>query len=542
MDKLKKKCIIYKHETREFKMTVNDLILIHNYCLEHHISLNYDNLSQYAQKDINMIIERIQENNQNIEVLLTFLTFELQNPNWKQDFSHLKVKVDFDIRTYIITKILDANSIEQATRIYHYFNDNSFLELASTVGEWKTYVDNITADMTDFTVSNVLTVLTNENSNKWALITQVMKYSQNKNLDSKEMSKYIESSILEKYLEQVISLLNHGYPITDINSFFMKWENDLNTSNETNISQKEIDSHYEYTFHYLENNFSTLEEKPDLLKILNSTCHTEYGKVVSFLQKIETQKDKELFGKVLKYKNVACPAVKIYYMEILLAPVDMFKNYRNSLLQLLDEGVVIRYMNNENTIQKILHLLKLSSQYDEDIQDITDFISQVPFSIINNKISIEKDNCSTRKIIYTEFPKCLKQKITTEEEILYYGDWIEKLCVLPSDICQKILMILKLSIVKKLSLSKQVKLKQLLLSKENFGSLDYVYNRYLEKERELNISNENPENNLVHLQTVIESLQNGVDIREVLKGFKGDDEITQKTLIRSFEHKNNENN
>ena len=109
--------------------------------------------------------------------------------------------------------------------------------------------------------------------------------------------------------------------------------------------------------------------------------------------------------------------------------------------------------------------------------------------------------------------------------------------------------ILNLPLVRSMDIEKQSKLKELILSPENYGSLEYIYNSYKEKEKEYdefhrtkfesNATSYNPE---VSLVTVAELLECDHNIDEVLDGFGDDDEITPKTLIRSLSYKNNQNN
>jgi len=44
--------------------------------------------------------------------------------------------------------------------------------------------------------------------------------------------------------------------------------------------------------------------------------------------------------------------------------------------------------------------------------------------------------------------------------------------------------ILNLPLVRSMDIEKQSKLKELILSPENYGSLEYIYNSYKEKEKE----------------------------------------------------------
>lgn len=109
--------------------------------------------------------------------------------------------------------------------------------------------------------------------------------------------------------------------------------------------------------------------------------------------------------------------------------------------------------------------------------------------------------------------------------------------------------ILNLPLVRSMDIEKQSQLKELILSPENYSSLEYIYNSYKENEKEYdefhrtkfesNATSYNPE---VSLVTVAELLECDHNIDEVLDGFGDDDEITPKTLIRSLAYKNNQNN
>lgn len=510
-------------------MQVKELEIINQYALENNIKLDYKKIIQLKKEDISLLIRKIHEKNKNVKALITFFTCELNCPNWTEFFHHLNGIDEFDIRIYLIKRVLNANSVKEAQKILSYCDEERCIHLFHTVEEWKTYLKGIRENMSSITVFNVYMVLKIASDNKNELLKQVMEYSQNKDFDSKVISNYIEEDILKQYLEEILCLLNLGYPTEEIAEFFKKayfynnWNEDI--------------------YNYLKNNTYSKEEKCDLIQIFNRISTEEYEKTLGILRRIEVQRDKELFGGVLKNKKTENPTMYRYYNEIILCSPNEL-DYKQSLFKLLNEGIISKYADKEDIIQNILKVLNKVKKYDGNIEEITNFIIKPPIPEMINRMSIEKENLDTRNIIYQEFPKCLKTEPFTEEQIEYYGKWLEELSKLPSDICQKILDILKLSVVKKLTLEGQMNLQTMLLAKENYGSLDYVYHEYLEKEQEFNHDKniELADNQLTPLVTVIELLENGSDISQVLNGFSGEDEITGNTLVRSLAYKNEQNN
>lgn len=110
--------------------------------------------------------------------------------------------------------------------------------------------------------------------------------------------------------------------------------------------------------------------------------------------------------------------------------------------------------------------------------------------------------------------------------------------------------IINISIIKNMDIEEQAEIKKLVLNPENFGSLDYIYHRYIEKEQEYKKYQEQQLESLtsspkptyepeVKLVTVVELLEVGNDINKVLDCFNDDEEITSKTLIRTMAYKNN---
>ncbi len=507
-------------------MTVKDLKIIYEYALEHNFELNYSKLTQYQENDIHLITEKIKEKNQNIKILMAFFAWELNNPSWQERFSSLCNIEKIDIRNYLVHQILNASSIEKAKKILFYFGTEEYLKLFSTVEDWKTYIECINENMNDCTQENVALVLKNAVFDKQELIKEVMKYSQNKEFASQTINTYMSPMVIKKYLKEILCLLNLGYPIIEVAKFFK------NRNYELENGMESYGKLAEQTYEYLKNNNYT-DDKTNLIGIFNQSNITQYDNILGFLRRIETQKDQELFNKVLKFKRISNPTMRLYYSEILLSDLNISR--RKSLLELLDKNIISIHLDDERIIKSILKILETTQKIDGDTTHITTFIEKMPILEILDKMVITKENLDTRNIIYREFTDCLKTESLTEEEVTYYGIWLEELCKLPVDICQKMIKILKLSTVKDLSLEGRNELRKLLLSKENFGSLDYVYNQYLQKEE---IDSEKEKNSIL-LNTVIGSLENGADILEVLKDFNEDDEITENTLIRSITFKSN---
>lgn len=181
-------------------MKVKELKKINEFAHENNFDLDYEKLLKLDAKDISRILELIDKKSMNVESLIKFFEFEISNPDWKRSFEHLIGIEDFDIREYIIGKIINANSSALSKSIYYYFDcecNNGILVSFKDVQEYQTYVESITAEMDD----NDNTVLSNVHfalervildSDRNEAIRNVMEYSQRNDLSPVSLRDYFE--------------------------------------------------------------------------------------------------------------------------------------------------------------------------------------------------------------------------------------------------------------------------------------------------------------------------------------------------------------
>ena len=482
----------------------------------------------------------------------------------EHEFTHMKGIENFNVREYIIEKITNAPSKIVSDLIYRYFDLNdgkaSHLDLFNDINEYQAYMENITDQMAEneeLVISNIMLVLEKVSftDDRSELIKKTMIYSQKKELLPESLNACFEKLFhieLTPYFSEILLLLLKGYKIGTVCNFFRKWHEDAKSREKDKVNES-----YEFVEKYLlESKFSDCLEDNNLLMEIFSHYDTKYDKyrqITKLFIDIEDSEDKELFNECLKYKlELSNDNVRSYIYKILESSNKDFNNsLRQSLLYLLKNKRIDakKFFDNYNRVLRVVKKINLSNTVDGNGMDMAKFITSINDIDILNNMAIKKENHDTRKVIYSEFPKFVISGKLNFDEIQYYNITLKRLVCLPPDICEKVMKILNLPLVRSMDIEKQSKLKELILSPENYGSLEYIYNSYKEKEKEYdefhrtkfesNATSYNPE---VSLVTVAELLECDHNIDEVLDGFGDDDEITPKTLIRSLAYKNNQNN
>lgn len=538
-------------------MKVYALKKINEYAKNNNFTLDYEGLLRISFNNINKILAYIDKNKKNVENVINFMIWELDNPNWKDKFQHLDGIGEFDIRDYLILKILYAHSNWVSNLIFTRFDFNDSpksLKLFNNVSEWKAYIENIGESMgqnEDLVISNLKFILekTQEYEYRCNLIKQVMEYSQRVDFDPKYLNEYFNDKELEPHIPEILSLLVEGYDIEEVSRLFKIWERRVDPC---------VDEEYQKVITYLKESklFTPFKDNASLIEIFNKNCTMDYEDIILLLKEIEEKEDRELFEKCLKnHGTLSNSSMREYTRKILYAKVEN-NDYRDSLMYLLTEKVIASdtFYESENNILSVCAALNLSLLSDESSMEMARFIAHIRYAGIITDIEITKDNLFTRQVLYNDFPKFIIDSPLSANQIEHYADWLTKLCRLPADICQKVMNIINIPLIKNMDIDHQKQIKELVLDPENFGSLEYIYTKYKDKEEEYNKyhsikeqtpiditkseSNYNPE---VKLITVLELLESDNDIDKVLEGFNDDDEITPKTLIRSITDKNNIN-
>ena len=525
-------------------MKVKELKKINEFAHENGFTLDYKKIVTFDTKDISRILELIDNKSINVESLIKFFKFEISNPDWKKSFEHLIGIEDFDIREYIIGKIINANSSALSKSICYYFDCecNSFKD----VQEYQTYVESITAKMDDndnTVLSNVQFVLERVplNLDRNEVIKNVMEYSQRNDLSPRGLRDYFENLKFQFDINETLLLLLKGYDIRRVSSLLENWHEDIK-----NGDKDKVHGSYEIGKKYLLKSelFSYMEDNKSLIEIFCTTEYEEYEQIVTLLEKVEKAKDKELFDQCLKLGSKLSNENKKYYINEILKIGSSNGDFRYSLFALLKSKI-----SEDNKAKAVLEVVRASNKVDFSSRRTTKFIIDLQNVNLIIDMPITKENYDTREVIYCEFPKCVAYKKLNRNQTEYYSDLLKRLCSLQPDICEKVMDILNLPVVKNMDIEQQSKLRELILSPENHGSLEYINARYIEKQKEyeLHCTTKIGQNAIsydsdVPLMTVAELLECDHDIAKVLDGFDDDEEITPRTLIRSRAYKNNQNN
>lgn len=525
-------------------MKVKELKKINKFAHENCFNLDYRKLLNLDAKDISRILNLIDEKSMNAKSLITFFTWEISNPDWKEKFGHIEGIADFNVREYIIGKIVNANSPTLSEAIYYYFDLDSDLDLFKDIHEYQTYVENITAKMNDndnTTCSNVKFILKRVplNIDRNELIKNVMRYSQSNYLSPQDLDSYFESLDFPLDFNEILLLLLKGYNIDKVQELLDDWNFDArNIENNTDEVNKSYETVKEYLLKSELPNYCGY--KKSLIEIFCTNEYEDYEQIVNLLTAVEKARDEELFerclilGPELSNENIK------YYINEILKIGSSNGDFRYSLFALLKNKI-----SEDNKAKAVVEVVRASNKVDFSSRRTTKFIIDLQNIDLIINMPITKENHDTREVIYREFPKCVAYKELNDNQTAYYSDLLKRLCSLPADICEKVIDILSLTVVKNMDIEQQSKLKELILNTENHGSLKYIYARYIEKEKEYEqhcankIEQYDPE---VSLMTVVELLECNHDIDKVLDDFGDDDEITPRTLIRSLAYKNNQNN
>ena len=528
-------------------MKVKELKKINEFAHENGFDLNYKRLLKFAAEDISRILNLIDEKSMNVESLIKFFEFEISNPDWKRSFKYLIGIEDFDIREYIIGKIINANSPALSESIYNYFECeyDGILVSFKDGQEYQTYVESITAKMPDndnIALSNIQFVLERVifDSDRNEVIRNVMEYSQRNDLSPVSLRDYFEYLKFPFDINETLLLLLKGYDVRMVRTLLEKWYEDIK-----NGDKDKVHGSYEIVKGYLLKSelFDYMKDNTSLIKIFCETEYKKYSQIVVLLNKVEESKDRKLFDQCLKCCAKLSNENIRYYINEILNTKKSNNDLRQSILYLLENEI-----SENNSAELVVNVLFWANEEDISSKMTAEFIIKVQNINLITDMPITSENYPTREVIYREFPKFLSfgdNKAETE----YYKKLLNRLCSLQPDICEKVMDILNLPVVKNMDIEQQSKLRELILNPENHSSLEYINARYIEKQKEYELhcatkigQNAISYDSEVPLMTVAELLECDHDIDKVLEGFDDDEEITPRTLIRSLAYKDNQNN
>ena len=532
-------------------MKVWQLRKINEVAKANNFSLDYENLLNMDQTDIELLVRKIEEKNENIESLVSFLDYIQDNPEWEKSFSHLQGIKEINLKKYIFERIENATSEEDADAILGYFDleDSGKLSMFQTVEEWKTYIETINSNMENYNttaINNLYTVLKNSSENRCNLIQKVMKYSLSDDLNPVDLFEYpINFQKMPITFDDLFALFLDEYDPDAILNLVMYWmEKRENTSLTEN---KEIDDSFNEIFNHLKDSNMMAEycDIDNFLEMIKKLSPSECRDLITTLKEIEKEKDCELLqlciNKMVPFDNIN---MKVYVTRILRAKEDEY-NYRRALIYLWDKGIIEKNMDNMDNMDRITEALGLVQISHKNSMDMARFIEKLPnIEIIRNMIILEAKE-ETLQTLYNKFPTLIPKDSLSTEQIEYYRNLLNKLSKLAGDICDKVLKIMSLSFVRNMSIENKNELQEILFNSENLASLDYIYEEYRKKDEQEYVlkqyANSKPIGKVVKLSTVLELLKNGDDFDAILDGFGDEDEITPKTLIRSLAYKNKQN-
>lgn len=521
-------------------------------------SIDYELLLKMNQKDIDLLIDQIDYENEGIDYLINFLEFTYENPEWKENYNHMEGIENFDLKEYLFHRIATAFCNEDASAILSYFDFNqekNKLSIFKSIEEWKTYVENINSNLSyDFEIklSNLDLILKNskEGENRVNLIKRTMNYLQTDELEFIDFSKCsIDWSKLPITFDDLLDLLLKEYDPTSIMDLLDYW---IKQRENTSLTEnKEMDDGFQVIINYLKEssmmNGCYMDSFVDMVKDLS---FNEYNGFVYILREIEEQEDYELLETCIRreasFKN---RNMRIYVTRVLCATNEY--NYRTAQFRLWENGTIDKYLEDETNMNRIMNGLILAKDHRLDCLELAELIENIPTVEMIKYLDMSKVEKDTFEMLRNRFDYVVKKEDLSEEEVENYANLLGSLSSLPKDICSKVISILGFKSVKTMELEDRKKLQETLLNPENYDSLDYILQEYQTRENNLqsqlirkpqpvkqDIDSSNTE---VKLLTVLELLENGANLDKVLDGFTDDDEITPKTLIRSLAYKNKQN-
>lgn len=564
-------------------MKVGELKKINQFINEdnYHFEGRYENLLNLKQEDIDLVIKKIENKNENAKVLVDFLCWELDNENWADEINKLKSDELFNVRQFIINEILTAESLELADAIYCYFGFecDGIINKMKSINEWVVAVKSIKANFEEceeIIQGNLNYALENfgfelNKDFRIELIKRVMEYSQSKNknyIKSCSIDEIFDENFINSRFLDILDLLEKGYRNNLIGDFYKKWQSAIDESKQfASIGNNSpsiivVNGNFEVVVQYLKNSklfnlkgHIRKNSNYELIKLFLNIPYTNYVDVVDFLQDIEEKEYGSVFDLVLKFQMVDNEIMLRYYNSILNAPkTKEYDNYRIALFELdnSDYGDFI----NKNVINKTIYNIRialdaidLAYPFDTDVYYIAEFIRNVRIPEIISSMVINKENVEVREnVIYKEFPSMICETEISDELKNFYRSLLAKLSSLPCvEVCSRVIEIFKLDYVKNMSIEARQEILDTLIIPENYEALEYIKNQYMKMNDDYLDYKEARQvkpiigefDSSVKLATVVELLADGQDLGKVLDGFKDDEEITSKTLIRSLAYKNN---
>lgn len=534
-------------------MKVWQLKKLNKVAIEEGITINYENIVQMKQSDIDFLMKMIElEYFSKLEKVISFIEQNREESNL-MSLVNVTDTTKEQIRDYIMKKIGFAKSKEIADSIFKGYNISAVTGFY-TFEEWKTYIRNINGEFANDDVleliNNNLSFILNvvpENKREY-YIQEMISYTTKERfpaslLEYPEILKYPEVEI-----EKFLSLLFKGYDIDDIIKLFNTFRERNNNQEKRETTSEIFTKSQLYVINYLKSSYFARNSNSvypgNIIDLFINTEESNYQDIILLFNEIEVGEHDSLFSKIISthYEDLVEENIRDYIRKIIRCPHENIREgLINSSLDLWENDIIHNNKKNETNLDTIRIFLKMNFEKDTNSSEVIAFIKKLPDVSILDKMAVIKENSA---IIYSKFPGIITEDIT-KEEVVYYQDMLKNISYLPDEVCKKILMIMNFFVVIKMGFEKRKEVYNLLLNPKNHTSIDYILEVYRKKEIEYlenivssSLPQKNDDGN-IELMTVAQLLNNNEEINKVLEGFDEKEEITAKTLIRSLAYKNN---
>ncbi len=503
---------------------------------------SWKDLCSFQEDELQVFMQEAYLKHPNIYCLFQFYLIinDVDNKDWEKEFEHLQMSVD-DIKTAVANKILRAKTVEKANDILEYFDYD--LKLFQTKEEWSTFLSTIPAtEKQEMYLKNLDFALELYQEDRCELIRELSRYHEEIGASnilqfSKKKDSLSEYSVSE-FLTFVKLLAWHYHP-KDTLDLCNRWHDEQDSEAIQKAEDFLLD---DYTPQYVH-----------FPQLFISADYDQYADIAEVAQQLLGF---DSYQTLLGYTKLDVPASfktflrgKIKEIIAWEGPTLFLDTGEPSNLDGLGFLFSSGYLEKQFTQEENLDLEEISDQIDliasrlahamkESKADVfTALLKRLPFDSWRN-ISVEADQ-RVLEFISGNMPYFIEQGLVLKEDESTYQR-IAQLSQLSFEANHKFADLLSKSCFLELEDERKEKIISILLSKEAEPSFDYIYNQFQNMEalcKERIAQNEQEQFPQVELATVIELLDSGYDLEDVLDGFQKDDDVQLNTLVRSMKYK-----